>query len=718
MSFAEVAAASREEIQQSSLKALALATAAGAALAWWVLASGDPSVATLSWISIALTLLSLLCLPLADVSLRAGKVLFLCTWSGGAAVCLRLAIPGTELLFLVPALGAGALLKPWAAPLVGVASAVLIGTARPEQAFQLAGITVLVSTGIWLVLRPLHDLLERYSKQSLQAIALAEELRDQRGKLNRTIKDLDASYRLLQKTNRELATACHEADALRNLRHRFATNLSHELRTPLNIILGFSRLLYSNPELYGFPGWNDDLRRDLAEVHRNAGYLSGLVDDIVDLARIDGFAMPIHREMSSLPQVVNEAVDLIRSLARSKGIKVEMRLPEVLPPIPMDRIRIRQVLFNLLTNAVRHTDQGEVAVEARMDSKEVIVSVRDTGCGIPPDELETIFNEFHQVGRPKDTEDSGKGLGLAIAKRFVQLHGGSIWAESEVSRGSTFSFSLPLADKSVAFLKEGEPSPVPVSKGKPLVLVFNDDGSACGYLRRRIDGFEFVAAGESSEVKAREKLRDEQVSAIIVNRGPDTFSGGASEAANLATSLSLPVIECSLPSASWLPDHHSFTAVLTKPVHAENLVETLKSIVGGDCPPRVLIADDDRGFVHLIARMLEAQEWRCQLKTAYSGEEVLREVRSCPPDVVLLDLVMPGLNGFEVASQMRADPDMRHIPLVAVTAATPGEDHLHVQGATFGFARPYAFRPGELVALIASTLNLATERLALPQGSS
>ncbi|MGQ9554443.1 MAG: hybrid sensor histidine kinase/response regulator [Anaerolineae bacterium] len=702
-----------------------MTTAVGAALAWWVLASKDTSVVTLSWVSIALTLLTLSCLPLAQVSFVAGKVLFLCAWSGGAVVCLHLAIPGTELLFLVPALGAGALLKSWAAPLVGIASAVLVGVARPGQAFQLVGITVLVSTGIWLVLRPLHNLLERHAKQSLQAISLAEKLRDQRGELNRIIKDLHLSYQLLEKTNRELAIACQEADMLRDLRHRFATNLSHELRTPLNIILGFSRLIYAKPELYGYPGWHDELRRDLAEIQRNAGYLSELVDDIVDLARVDALAMPVRRETTDLRQVIGEAVHAASSLTRSKDVEIAISYSDGIPPLLIDPVRIRQVLYNLLTNAIRHTDQGLVTVQVQPAGDEVIVSVRDTGCGIPKGELETIFNEFHQVGRAKDRPDSGKGLGLAIAKRFVQLHGGRIWAESELGQGSVFSFTIPLTDKSVILLSENSVAPPPAKlRGKPVVLVANDDGTASSYLKRRIEDYEFLPCPRAGELAELTRLYDPV--AAIVNRPPPgkiwfTASGDGQQESweSLEQALAgLPVIECSLPSGSWLFAHERFRAVLSKPISQEHLIAILQEVLPAASKPSILIVDDDRGLVQLVLRMLQASGSDYQVATAYGGEEALQRMHQSAPDVVLLDLLMPEVDGFQVLAQMSQETALRDIPVIAMTAATPGEDHLAASGAAFGLMKRETFRPGELISLITAGLGLISGRFPLAQGSA
>ncbi|NPV07735.1 MAG: hybrid sensor histidine kinase/response regulator [Anaerolineae bacterium] len=614
-------------------------------------------------------------------------------------------------LLALPVLVAGALYRPVVAAVLAVLSVLLIELRLPDPV-ALSSLFV-IATGVlsWLTLQPLHQLLLWHSQRSLEATALAEQLRDQRGKLNRTIKALDDSYQLLEKTNRELLLARREADALRDLRSRFATNLSHELRTPLNIILGFSHLIYTKPQLYGMDRWPDALLRDLSELRRNAGYLSDLVDDIVDLARVDALAMPIRREPSDLAHVIQEAVAIAEALAQEKGLSIRVSCDADIPPLAIDPVRIRQVLFNLLTNAVRHTEKGSIHIEATTREGEVVVSVSDSGHGIPQEELASIFDEFYQVGRPKHGPDSGKGLGLAIARRFVQLHGGSIWVESTVGVGSTFSFSLPLADKPVSLSRPGRPLPTPKARSKPLVLVLNDDGTAAGYLRRRLESCDFapVPADRSPD----EMLVGEAPAAVVINT-PVSSPAPAQHPLAALLPEAAPVIECSLPSSQWLSGAKEFSAVLTKPVTQEKLLEALKAIVPEPSRATVLIADDDRSFVQLIRRMLQSSsEDGYGVLTAYGGAEALRKARRYRPDAILLDLLMPDMNGFDVLAAIRQEPTLRGIPVVAVTAATPGEDEMAQRGAYFRLTRRSSFRPGELVSLI--SLAVASGA-TLPEG--
>ncbi|NPV08687.1 MAG: hybrid sensor histidine kinase/response regulator [Anaerolineae bacterium] len=707
--------ATREEVRQSTFKAFLTASTLFAVWGWWHYYNGPASVPELRWMTLGTGLALLSVCVLAVEGSRWSRPAYLITVGAAITLCQWMQIfPHAGYLWALAALVAGALVHPVAgvaAGALGAAVTMSLGAGGLPE----ASVSVFGGVLVWLALRPLYDLLRRYSAQSLEAVTLAERLRDERAKLNRTIRDLDASYRLMERTSRELALACREADALRDLRHQFATNLSHELRTPLNIILGFSRLVYSHPEMYGYDGWGRELMRDLAEIQRSAGYLSQLVDDIVDLARADALSMPVRREPCDIAALAREAVELVRNLARGRGIAVELRLGEAGEPIAADPVRIRQVLFNLLTNAVRHTESGTVTVMVREEGDEVVVTVRDTGRGIPAAELETIFSEFYQLGQPVHGEEPGKGLGLAIAKRFVQLHGGRIWVESEVGVGSSFHFSLPRISKSFS-------SPLPAAapaygaKLQPQVLLLGDDGPAGHYLSRRLEGFQFVPVPDLSAGAADGDLA--RASAVLINR---PLSGGDDDGTERLLNLlppHLPVIECCLPTPAWLRDRGLFAEVLTKPVGSDALLAVVHRFVGDKEKARILVADDDRGFTRLISRMLNADgPSGLELLTAYSGDEALGKARSQRPDLILMDLLMPGMPGFEAAEAIRADPELSQVPVVAVTAATPGEDRVEASGASLTVLKRGGFSPGELTGLLQHTLEELTRRAPDHPGS-
>jgi len=701
-----IQAADRAQVRQTGLRCLLLVAAGCSFSAWWWDLESAQS-ANLRFIAICcVTTLAFIAIyvMLPRLGQAAPAVFLLVSLAGVVAVTATVRSVQLAYLYLFPILVAAAVLPPLGAFICGFACAVMVLLVGLPQSQMPAAVIAVTGLSLWLILRPLYNLLDIYSRHSLGATKLAEQLRDQRGQLNRTIKDLDASYRLLQQTNHELALARAEADMLRDLRNRFATNLSHELRTPLNVILGFSSLIYRKPELYGQEEWGEKLRRDLGEIQRNAGYLADLVDDVVDLARVDALAMPLRREPADLRALIEETAGVVRSLAEEKGLALVTAYEGELPALSLDPVRVRQVLYNLLTNAIRFTERGSVSVRAVAREEDVLVEVHDTGQGIPPAELSTIFDEFYQVGRPKTGPDAGKGLGLAIAKRLVQLHGGRIWAESEAGHGSTFSFTLPLGEKRGLPFRQSGPLPTPKARRKPLVAVLEEDGSIQRYLSRRLEAYEFVHVKEVTQLLQLES--EGSITALIASRGLDMQE-------TLQRLRGDPLlVECSLPTARWLFDPGLFSDVLTKPVTASEVIAVVSRLAGQE-PAKVLLVDDDRSFVQLVSRMLEAERSDgcavpVRLSSAYNGRDALSRAREERPDVILLDLVMPDLDGFEVAQQLRQDPELASVPLVAVTAATPGEDEVSVKGAFLSLYRKGAFHPGELVQFLAAALERAS----------
>ncbi|MHB0875327.1 MAG: ATP-binding response regulator [Anaerolineae bacterium] len=693
-----------------------LATMAAVCLVVWLVLGGNQASTQLTTLALSLSLALLAAFIIGRRWPRLGGAVL--SLGLGVTICLVALAMGSDLVFsflAVPVVAAGIIVSPVAAlPAAAAAIAALLLCGVTGQTFEmLAVLNALIAVTIWTSLRPQRQLLLNTWQRGLDALRLADQLRAKQGELNRTIKALDLSYQLLEKTNRELAVAQREAEQLRDLRHRFATNLSHELRTPLNIVLGFANLIYRSPELYGIEEWNDALMRDVAQIQRNARYLSQLVDDVVDLARIDALAMPIRREMTSIRQAIDESVEAISSVASGKGIELVVSTPPGLPDLPLDPVRIRQVLFNLLSNAVRFTDQGRVEVGVTLREAEVEIAVHDTGRGIPPADLSTIFNEFYQVGRPKTAPDSGKGLGLAIAKRFIQLHGGRIWADSVVGEGSTFHFTVPTSDAEGARSRAARPVPLPKRRQPPQVLTVSRDDSAALYLGRRMEGYTFTHCANLESV--RQALVSQHPVAVLVDASlgwsPAVVRGELSGGGTCP-----PVIECPLPNTGWLSGGAEFTAVLTKPIMADRLLAAVAQAAGGNGdgrPRHVLVVDDDRGFVQLVSRTLESGGGAYQTECAYSGEEALRKMRRSAPDCLLLDLMLPGMNGFDVLAEVRADAALHELPVVALTASTPGEDQLASEGVVFALSKAGHFRPGELSTLLTTALDLASGEMLL-----
>src|SRR5581483_2122963 len=225
----------------------------------------------------------------------------------------------------------------------------------------------------------------------------------------------------------------------RRIKAEFAANISHELRTPLNLIIGFSEILMSVPHGAGGRELSPSSRADVDVIYRNAKHLSNLIDDVLDLSQIDVGRMGLTKERADLRGIAAEAVTAIARLYEVRDLTLANEVPSDLPPVYVDRTRIRQVLINLLNNAARLTPSGGTTIRARVEENSVVVVVADTGVGIAPEDIPKVFEEFRQLDGTTRRAHDGSGLGLAICRRFVEMHGVAIWAESRPGTGTSFS---------------------------------------------------------------------------------------------------------------------------------------------------------------------------------------------------------------------------------------------------------------------------------------
>lgn len=662
----------QQDIRSRSGRAIAGLMAVTTLFYWWsLLAQKEPDLAAVMASFVLIPLFGL-AYYLTDRKPHFARFVLL---SGCLAVALSaprfLPREAVACLLLLPGVAAAGVYRP-AAGLALTAATLLaspLGIAGTDTVI-LAEI-VLVSLVVVAVLSPRDGVLDWSWHRSAEAIDLAEQLRDRQGELNKALAALHVAYQLLERSNRELALAHQEAEEARRLKEEFAANVSHELRTPLNIILGFAEIMYRTPATYGGLDWPPMLRRDVSEIWRSARYISELVDDILELARVDALRMPVTREMSDLAAVVAETLELAERLADGKAVALEISLEPDLPPVYLDRTRIRQVLLNLLTNAIRFTDSGTVTVSVGRVRDEVEITVSDTGIGIPQHELEMVFREFHRAEGPG--QRGGKGLGLAIARRFVQLHGGRIWAESELGRGSRFHFTLPLHGIGVSRIT-GSAAAVepPAHTGPVLVLSTSGNDRAWSFLSRHLDGFELIPIGAAGTLA---EMLDRHHPKAIVVEGPGGEVHQCVEQLTEALPPGVTIIATTLSGRSPLDAEAPFDALIAKPVESDELLR----IVGGYVTSgSVLVVDDDRGFVQLVRRMLQASGTGLSVRWAYNGAEALERLRETPSDVVLVDMVMQPMSGISLAHSIRQDPALSSIPIIAVTGVTGLRDDARI----------------------------------------
>jgi len=491
------------------------------------------------------------------------------------------------------------------------------------------------------------------------------------------------------RTQQDLVYARRQAEDAQRLKERFAANVSHELRTPLNIILGFSELMALSPEIYGAAAWPPALRRDVHQIYRSSSHLLAMIDDILNLSHFEIAGFTLHREPTSLDALIREALEIAGDLFRDRPVRLEADVEPGLPSLELDRTRLRQVLLNLLSNARRFTERGHVRVTARQAGGEVLVSVSDTGPGIPADKLQPIFDGFYQVDASLSRKQGGTGLGLAICKQFIEVHGGRIWAESREGEGSTFFVALPIPGQGVptAYLRDAYYGVDPVLPAvRPRVLVIDPDPAVGALLGRRLENYEVVVA--PNPASATPQLEEFRPQVVVCNGAP-----GREGLVWPELPASVAVIQCSLPSHAWLAEDLAVLASLNKPVTAERLLSELGKLSAAG---HVLIVDDDRGFVQLVHRMLEGSG-EYHVRHAYDGERGLAAMAERRPDVVLLDLMMPQMDGFELLQAMRGQSALADVPVILLTASSFAEDTLRRHNGRLLVQRGEGFGSGEVL---------------------
>ncbi|HWP85200.1 MAG TPA: response regulator [Terriglobia bacterium] len=493
--------------------------------------------------------------------------------------------------------------------------------------------------------------------------AVEEEIRRLNAELERRV---ESRTRELEAANRELELRNREVERANQLKGRFLASMSHELRTPLNAILGFSSLL---KEQMAGP-LNEKQARFVEHIHHGGQHLLQLINDILDLSKIEAGRMQLHPELCVVARLLPEVLSVIQPLAIAKKIRVENILPDDVT-VYADPIRFKQILYNLLSNAVKFTPEGgEVSIAAAIVDETVRLEVRDTGIGIAPDDLGHIFEEFRQVGTSTTGIREGTGLGLAITKRLVEQQGGKIWVDSKPGKGSRFFFTLPLRPPvpGGAALPSQRPSSVG-RRLRPLVLIVDDDPTArellVDYLRP--EGFETLTAASGPE--ALTLAAQFRPDAITLNMLAASGAGwnALTELKSLPETAAIPVILVSVIDRRQLGFAMGAADYLLKPVSKQDLLAALRRHVppSPGNKPAVLVVDDEPYDRQMMAEVLESAGYTTL--TAAGGAEALRVLAGLRPDAVLLDLVMPEIDGFQVIEQIKASEDLRDLPVFVLT---------------------------------------------------
>jgi PAS domain S-box-containing protein len=483
----------------------------------------------------------------------------------------------------------------------------------------------------------------------------------------------------LETANRELELRNREVERATQLKSKFLASMSHELRTPLNAIVGFSDLLAE--ETAG--QLNAKQQRFVNHIKQGSAHLLQLINDILDLSKIEAGQLELRCEQFLVKEALPEVLSTIRPLAMAKNIQVQQKLGTD-RPVYADRVRFKQILYNLLSNAVKFTPKGgRIEIDCFESVNQVCLSVTDTGIGIRPEDQQIVFEEFRQVEGSPDAVNEGTGLGLAITKRLVEQQGGKISLSSEPGKGSRFTFTLPAGSNTFRPEPTNPPNSLPATtsggSGKPLVLVVDDEASARELLASYLNPEYRIAIAESGAeaVNKAHQLLPDAITLDLSMPGGSGFEALVTLKKNPKTA-NIPIIIVSMVDQEKVGFALGAADYLIKPIRKPVLLEAIRKHVPpqGNDDSEILLVDDDPRTLEMLEESLRSAGYETQ--SVQSGARALEVLSSKLVSAVLLDLLMPGMDGFEVIRHVRQEATLKELPIFVMTgkSLTPEESAL------------------------------------------
>jgi signal transduction histidine kinase/CheY-like chemotaxis protein len=497
--------------------------------------------------------------------------------------------------------------------------------------------------------------------------------------------------------SRQLAAARDAADEANRTKSSFLSSMSHELRTPLNAIIGLTDMMVGNAARFGTEKALEPLRR----VHRAGTHLLGLINQVLDLSKIEAGKLELNLESVSIPALVEEVIGTARPLAEQNKNRLSVECPGDLPPIEADAMRVRQILLNLLSNACKFTKDGSIILRVRQVAHQgqdcIAFAVADSGIGMTPEQLGRLFEEFSQGDATTARQYGGTGLGLAITRRLCQMMGGDVSVTSEVGKGTTFTVRLPVAAAVVVARDQTSETGTDVPSGD-CVLVIDDDATArdliADYLRQA--GFAVITAAGGAEGLKRAK--DHHPIAITLDVLMPDIDGWTVLAALRGDPqlADIPVVMATIVDERRQGMTLGAVGYLTKPIDRDKLIEIMRRYGAPSGPTRALVVEDDATQRDRVRSWLEPPQWL--VTEAENGRAALERLKDTVPDVLILDLMMPEMDGFQLVAALQQHPQWRRIPVVVVTALDlSAEDRARLNSGVETVLLKESFKPADLI---------------------
>ncbi len=514
--------------------------------------------------------------------------------------------------------------------------------------------------------------------RAFQAMAREIQAREERlaewnQNLERTVAERTAALVAAEADARKLAAAAEEANRTKSA---FLANMSHELRTPMNAIIGYSEMLIEEAEDLG----QDSFVPDLKKIHAAGKHLLGLINDVLDLSKIEAGKMTLYLEEFAVSTMVNEVAATIQPLVEKNDNQLTVRCPADLGPMRADVTKVRQTLFNLLSNAAKFTHQGKITLTVEpatyKGARCLAFRVADSGIGMTPAQLEKLFQAFVQADASTTRKYGGTGLGLAISRRFCEMMGGDITVTSEVGKGTTFTAWIPqrVIDETgtrspFASVVDGVmPIPPSVAPDSPLILVVDDDPTVIDLLTRSLarEGYRVHSATNGRDaLEAARTQRPRLITLDVMMPSMDGWSVLSALKAEEAT-RDIPVVMVSMVDDKQLGFALGAADYLTKPIDRDRLSAMLARHAPHATNRVALVVDDLPDNREMLRHALEGQAW--SVVEAENGRVGLERFADSHPTLILLDIMMPVMDGFEFLRELRGRPDGRTVPVVVVTA--------------------------------------------------